>query len=173
MDESLNLYNISEYLLHQFIYVVSGVKIKYADELKKIILIPIEENLEKYVDWAREEIKKEFSIPVEIDTEIKKELQVPRRTFLVVRRFLRKLKSYNSEKETGIILITRKRILLNDRIWLRLVYSVFPILGVAYINPGVCAVTTFSDQMPQNVFNHTVSHEIAHLLGMHGYPVSK
>ena len=173
MEESLNLYNISEYLLHQFIYIVSGVKVKYADELKKIILIPVEDDLEKYINWAKEEIEKEFSINVEIDKEIKKELKIPKRTFLVVKRLLRKLKSYNSDKDTAVIIVTRKRILLNDRLLLRIMHSVFPILGIAYILPGVCAVTTFFDRMPQNIFNHTVSHEVAHLLGKHGYPVSK
>ena len=170
--EGFNLYNISEYLLHQLIYIVSGVKVKYSDNLEKIILVPLENN-EQYVEWAKEAIKNEFSLKVEVNEKILDKLTIPKRSYFIVKKLLNDLESFKEDTTTGIIFITKKNILMRDRIMLRLFHSIFPIMGIAYLIPGVCAVTTVQDRIPKKAFNYTVSHEIGHLLGKHGYPVSK
>ena len=170
--EGFNLYNISEYLLHQLIYIISGVNLKYSENLQKIVLVPLEDN-DQYVEWAKSAIEKEFSLTVEINKKLKERLKIPKQSFFIVQKLLHDLKTFKDDKTTGVIFITKKRILIRDRIMLKLIHSIFPILGIAYIIPGVCAVTTFQDRIPKRIFNYTVSHEIGHLLGKHGYPVSK
>lgn len=170
--EDFNLYNISEFLLHQLIYIVSGVKLKYSDELEKIILVPLEDN-EQYIEWAKSAIENEFSLKVEINKNLRNKIKLSNSSFFILTKILKDLDSYTEDKKTGIILITKKPILVRDQFLLRIVHSIFPILGIAYLIPGVCAVTTFQDRIPKNIFNHTVSHEIGHLIGKHGYPISK
>ena len=170
--EGFSLYNISEYLLHQLIYVVSGVKLKYSDNLETIILAPLDVN-EHYVEWAKLAIEKEFNLKVKISRKLRDKFPIPNKSHFILRKLLKDLKFYEQDKTTGLIFITRKRILLRDRLMLRVLHSVFPILGVAYIIPGVCVVTTFENRMPKNTFDHTISHELGHLLGKHGYPISK
>ena len=54
----------------------------------------------------------------------------------------------------------------------RIVHSILPILGITYIKDGICFLTTLNRLLPEELLKFAAIHEVGHLLGKHGYPLS-
>ncbi|TFF86487.1 MAG: hypothetical protein EU551_01305 [Promethearchaeota archaeon] len=171
-DWLMNLYNFNEWALMKLVQVVTGNKLTYNPELKKIILICIDDIKEENLDIIKKQIFNEFGIQTDIKTEKFDLKHAISGKFINTYEIAKKVeKEIQYDKSTAIMIITKNFLTPNRFLLSRIIHFLAPILGITYLIQGICILTTLNDKMPQRILKFVVIHEVGHLLGKHGYPL--
>jgi hypothetical protein len=167
------LYYTVEHFLIKFFELVSGVPVK-TKNLRRVKIVSFGSRRKEYQNFLKEKIEKELSLEVEIGgfgevpsrvIEWKTHIFVP----YAVRHLL---KIFPRRKGEAILGITPYQLSLLPPLWpLRQFYRFHFILGIALPHRGIALVTTLKDKIAPSTLAKTSLHEIAHLLGIHGYPL--
>jgi len=173
-----NLYNWNEWLLLRFFRVITGVKLAFNPDLKEAYIVPIGEVKEDKLEIAQNQMESEFGIQGEIVTENIDVKKTVRGIFLNTAAMTIKLnKNITRPKETAIIGITNYLLVPTNFFVSQIIHFFNPILGITYLVPGICFLTTLDsltkldEQIRKDLVEFAVKHEVGHLLGMHGYPL--
>jgi hypothetical protein len=167
------LYNLSEYTLSRVFRAITGVKLRYKDQLDEIWIYQLEQIDSKILKSVQDKIWDEFKIKTKAMTDI---LEVPkdfkRGNFIITTNAARMIdKQIERPKETGLLCVTKYALTPFPFLIARIVQTIFPVLGASYILYGICFITTFNDRLHQDIIDYAAVHEIGHLLGKHGYPL--
>jgi len=172
------LYNWNEWLLLRFFRVITGLKLAFNPDLKEIYLIPIGKINENKLEVAKNQMANEFGIRGEILTEKIEFKRALRGAFLNTTYMSMQLhKNISRPKEIAILGITNYLLVPTNFLVSRIIHLFSPILGITYLVPGICFLTTLEsltkldDQLRKEFIEFAVKHEVGHLLGMHGYPL--
>lgn len=166
-------YNLSEYALSRLFRVITGVNLKYREKLDEIWIYKLEDKDPEILKSIEEKIWKDFNIETKIMPDIIELPQKARRgNFLNTTEAARIIdEKVERPKGTALLCVTKFGITPVPFLVIRIMQSLFPILGTSYILYGVCFITTFNEKLNQDIINYAAVHEIGHLLGKHGYPL--
>ena len=169
---SRNLYNLNEWLLLQFFRVVTGFKFAFNPDLKKIFLISIGDVEPEKLEIAQNQIAAEFGIQSEILNEKIEFQKAVRGDFLNTAYMTVKLDAnLKRDKKEAIMGITNYWLVPTQFLLSRVIHLFNPILGITYLIPGICFLTTLDGYLRKDLVEFAAKHEVGHLLGMHGYPL--
>ncbi|NVM27994.1 MAG: hypothetical protein HWN65_04045 [Candidatus Helarchaeota archaeon] len=168
-----NLYNLNEWALLRLFRVVTGLKLAYNPDLKKIHLITLDAVEDDILQMISGLIIDEFEIEIELLSEKIDYRKAIRGRFLNTSRMTRKLKkAIPQEKTSAIMVVTNHWLAPTGLLISRVLHTVFPILGITYLLDGICFVTTLNGHLPTDLIQFGTVHEVGHLLGLHGYPLT-
>jgi len=169
---SRELYNLNEWLLLRFFRVITGFKLAFNPDLKKVYLISIGDVEAEKLEIARDQMAAEFGIQSEILNEKIDFQKAVRGDFLNTAYMTMKLdKSIKRDKKEAILGITNYWLVPTQFLFSRIIHLFNPILGITYMIPGICFLTTLDGYLRKDLVEFAVKHEVGHLLGMHGYPL--
>jgi hypothetical protein len=170
---SRELYNLNEWMMMRFFRVITGFKLAFNPDLKKVNLISIGDIEAEKLEIARDQMAAEFGIQSEILKEKIDFQKAVRGDFLNTAYMTVKLdKSIKRDKKEAIMGITNHWLVPTQFLLSRVIHLFNPILGITYLIPGICFLTTLDGYLRKDLVEFAVKHETAHLLGMHGYPLA-
>ncbi|MHA1145682.1 MAG: hypothetical protein ACTSRW_13155 [Candidatus Helarchaeota archaeon] len=153
-------------------HVVTGLKPAFNTHLKKIYLISLNEVKNESLDLIRKTIEDEFDISVEDLHQDISFQRFLRGIFLNTSGLARKFKKIPREKGIALMGATNYWLVPTYSMFSRIIHSFQPILGVSYVMWGICFVSTLSGKIKPDYLQFAAKHEVGHLLGKHGYPLS-
>ncbi|TFF87663.1 MAG: hypothetical protein EU549_04340 [Promethearchaeota archaeon] len=152
--------------------VITGSKIAYNPDLKKVLLLPLNEIKESTIEIIKKQLYEEFKIETEVlDTEIESKRAIDGgfiNTAYLSRELERKI-SYN--KSIAIMGISKYWLSPTGLLLSRIIHTFSPIIGLTYLESGICVLTTLKGKIPKHLLKFAIIHEVGHLLGKHGYPL--
>jgi hypothetical protein len=179
-----NFYYIFEYISNRIFSEFTGIRFEIED-LKDVKLVQLEQKNEKYLEQIARGLKEEFDINTEINDEI---IPIPQKaiewgthifTPFIAQRLsdLYRCAFSTSERPPGtrpkkdaVLAVTRYELSILPPIsFFRLIYRFTGMLGVTHPPLCVAFVTTINDRLTPKKVAETAIHEVAHLLGRHGY----
>ncbi|MDD1777168.1 MAG: hypothetical protein LUQ65_03295 [Candidatus Helarchaeota archaeon] len=169
---SRELYNLNEWMMMRFFRVISGFKLAFNPDLKKVYLISIGDVEAEKLEIAQDQMAAEFGIQSEILNEKIEYQKAVSGDFLNTAYMSHKLnKSIKREKTEALMGVTNYWLVPNQFLLSRIVHLFNPILGITYLVPGICFLTTLDGYLRKDLVEFAAKHEAGHLLGMHGYPL--
>ncbi|MDY6965840.1 MAG: hypothetical protein SVM80_07720 [Halobacteriota archaeon] len=167
---SRRLYYLSEFVINTFFENITGAR-RRTRELEKVKIVQLGQERRGYVDEVRRKLEEEFGAEVEVVEEI---IPVPKRAIewgsYVFTPFLAPYLSKFADEGSVIVAVTRYGIsVLPPLRFFWIFYRFTRIMGVAYPLYRVALITTMNDRLKSKVVAETAVHELAHLIGKHGY----
>ncbi|NVM52605.1 MAG: hypothetical protein HWN66_02795 [Candidatus Helarchaeota archaeon] len=168
-----DLYNMSEWALLRLFRVVTGLKLVYNPDLKRISLITLDDVEDAIIETISDLVSAEFEIQIEPVGKPIEYRNSTRGHFLNTSRLTSKLKKIlPSDKETALMVVTNYWLSPTPFLLSRILHTIFPILGITYLLDGICYVTTLDGRLTKELIQFAAIHEVGHLLGLHGYPLT-
>jgi hypothetical protein len=169
---SRELYNLNEWMLMRFFRVITGFKFAFNPDLKKIFLISIGEVEAEKLEIAQNQMAAEFGVQSEILNEKIEFQKAVRGDFLNTAYMTMKLdKLIKRDQKEALMGITNYWLVPTQFLLSRVIHLFNPILGITYLIPGICFLTTLDGYLRKDLVEFAVKHEVGHLRGLHGYPL--
>ena len=169
---SIDFYNLSEWLLLRLFRVVTGFKLAFNPNLEKIYLLTLDIVKENLLEIVQTQITNEFNIQVELLNEQIDYKSANWGMFLDTSRLTTKMnKIISREKEVALMGVTNYWLSPSSLLISRIFHAFNPLLGITYLVPGICFLTTLNEKLPIHLLQFAAKHEVGHLLGKHGYPL--
>ncbi len=166
------LYNLNEWLLLRLFRVFTGVKLAFNPDLDQIYLVPIDDIDETQINLVQNQVSEEFGIQVDLLHEKLDYKKIVRGNFISTTRLALKFdRKIARDKSIALIGISNYWLAPTTLLISRFIHRIYPILGITYMIPGISFLTTLKGNITPDYLEFAAIHEVAHLIGKHGYPL--